>query len=335
MSNLGVAVGSGLSGAWYEVPLKTKLQGLFALLMSETDEAARTALLTKLQVLLSLPDAALQQVLQHPDLLDFNRMLDAALLGQADLGWIENQLGEVDVVPVTTTIHRIDVRGKPAFLLDSTATAQANSGGPSEPVLKALPATPSESPPAPMMVSQAAVAPGVTTLAAPVTAEAQLSQLSVGVSEVGPAPAPAAVAAPSPVSAPTLAPTPTLAVAPAPVAVASAVPTVSSSEAPSEPSGARLSTQSGVIESTSGVETEAKRPESTVSNSPASESLSHSTTPSAGKDDSGASGSSGSTGSVGSSGSSGSSNSESKNDGSSSSGGSSNDGGSSGGSASP
>jgi hypothetical protein len=62
------------------------------LLVSETDPAERADLEAKLQTLLKLPEDVLLQVLQHPDLADFNKMLDAVFLGDIELWWIESQL---------------------------------------------------------------------------------------------------------------------------------------------------------------------------------------------------------------------------------------------------
>ena len=95
------------------VPVKTKLQMLLTLLVSETDPAESADLQAKLQALLELPEDVLLQVLQHPDLADFNKMLDAVFVGESELWWIEFQLDKINVVPVTETKDRIDVSGQP------------------------------------------------------------------------------------------------------------------------------------------------------------------------------------------------------------------------------
>jgi hypothetical protein len=182
--HLGTAFDSNLTNALSRVPVKAKLQALLTLLVSEGDPAERAELVTKLQALLKLPEDVLLQVLEHPDLVEFNKMLDAVFLGDTELWWFEVQLDKISVVPVTKTTSRIDVSGKPAFMFDSTAAAHTDSGGQPTSGLKALSPTSSESqtPSEPQvsmtMVSRSVPDAGVTTFDAPVSSDVQVSRFS-------------------------------------------------------------------------------------------------------------------------------------------------------------
>jgi hypothetical protein len=199
--HLGTAFDSDLMDALSRVPVKAKLQALLTLLMSEADPAERAELVTKLQALLKLPEDVLLQVLQHPDLAEFNKMLDAVFLGDTELWWFEVQLDKINVVPVTKTTSRIDVSGKPAFMFDSTAAAHTDSAGQPTSGLKALsptssePQQPSEPQVSMTMVSRSVPDAGVTTLEAPESGDdVQASRFS----ESAPAMDVKASAAPSP-----------------------------------------------------------------------------------------------------------------------------------------
>jgi hypothetical protein len=199
-----------LLNALSRVPVKAKLRVLLTLLVSEADPVKQADLQTKLQALLKLPDDVLLQVLQHPDLADFSKMLDAVFLGDTELWWIESQLDKIDIVPVTTTTDRIDVSGRPAYMFDSTAVAHNGDGGQASPALKSL--APSSAPPqgAMMKVSQVEEAGGFTTFAAPPTSnDVQVNEFSMSapVVDVAPSAAPAPSPEPSPAPVASLAST--------------------------------------------------------------------------------------------------------------------------------
>lgn len=195
-----------LVNAVSSVPVKAKLQALLSLLHSETDLAKRKVMRAKLQALLELPEDVLLEVLAHPDLAEFNTMLDAVFLGDTGLWWMESQLAKIDVVPVTTTVDRIYVGGRPAFTFDSTAAAHgARNDGSSTPGLKSLPSrptAPSEPQVSPMSVARSMPESDVSTFVEPAPSE-QASAFSINASEVN-----VMQAAPSPDQTPPPAPSP-------------------------------------------------------------------------------------------------------------------------------
>ena len=198
-----------LLNALGRVPVKAKLQVLLTLLMSESAPAQRADLLAKLQGLLKLPEYVLLEILQHPDLADFNKMLDAVFFGDTELWWIASELNRIDVVPVTATSDRIDVSGKPAYLFNSTSVAHNGDGGQASPALKSL-APASAAPQGAMMkLSQVEETGGVTTFAAaPMSNDVQVNEFSMSApaAEVVPSPAPSPAPEPSPAPAASLAP---------------------------------------------------------------------------------------------------------------------------------
>jgi hypothetical protein len=203
-----------LMDALSHVPVKAKLQVLLTLLVAETDPAERADLQAKLTALLKLPEDVLVQVLSHPELAEFNQMLNAVFLGDTELWWVESQLAKINVIPVTTTTNRIDVSGKPAFIYDSTvaASAAADGGSPTS-GLRTLPAKAPEPQVSTMMVTRSVPETDVTTFAAPASSEMQISEFSMSapVADVAPmaAPAPAPAPAPDPTPAASFASAPT------------------------------------------------------------------------------------------------------------------------------
>ena len=149
-----------------EVPAKVRLQVLLALLRMQVDPVHLPALEAKLQRLLKLPDFVLQRVLEHPDLADFNTLLHAVFLGDADLWWVEEQLGRIDVVPMTNRSARIDVNGEPAFVFEPAPAAPGNTGGQQAGTLRALPQPTPSAPQEPAAVTMSVENADMTTYAA-------------------------------------------------------------------------------------------------------------------------------------------------------------------------
>jgi hypothetical protein len=80
------------------VPLRSKLQALLMLLYSQPDAADSAALEATLQALLKLPDSVLAQLMEHPDLAELNKMLDAVFQGTSDLSEVKTELDKIEVV---------------------------------------------------------------------------------------------------------------------------------------------------------------------------------------------------------------------------------------------
>jgi hypothetical protein len=253
------------------VPVKAKLQVLLTLLVSETDPAERADLQAKLQALLKLPEDVLVQVLQHPDLADFNKMLDAVFLGETELWWIEFQLDKINVVPVTKTTDRIDVSGKPAFVFDSTAAAHTDKGGPSTSGLKSLPPTSSEPQVSSTTVSRSVPEADVATFVAPASSDVQVSQFSMSapVMDVVPSAAPSPGPDPSP--------------APGAPPVASPAPAPSNAEISRDPIETEPTASPDVFDTGNKFEPETK-PSEPVTNNPVATETATPSTPSPGAD---------------------------------------------------
>ena len=273
----------GLSGAVDIVPVKVKLQALLTLLASEADSAKRVDLQAILLAMLKLPEEVLLQVLQHPDLVDFNKMLTAVFLGDTDLWWIEFQLTKIAVVPVTTTTSRIDVGGAPAFVFDSAVAARPENGGSPTAGLRALPPSPSpQQAPAsiqapvqfsvPASVPDAVATPMVAL--APATIDVQPSPPVVSADVMTVAPSPDPIPAPSVERSLTLAPDTT--------------PIPSADPTPPEPTVTAAPIESGDTQSTAVFDNgnkfspETKQPEPSVNNSSTTETGTAATPPDAG-----------------------------------------------------
>ena len=99
------------------------------------------ALEAKLQALLTLPDSVLAQLMEHPDLADLNKMLDAVFLGTSDLSGVKTELDKIDVTSVPAPSEKIDVvkvNGKPAYIVHSPAVQMRTENVAGSPV-SALP----------------------------------------------------------------------------------------------------------------------------------------------------------------------------------------------------
>jgi hypothetical protein len=120
------------STAWYpspvanvsQVSVRSKLQALLMMLYSQSGVADPAALEAKLQALLTLPDSVLAQLMEHPDLADLNKTLDAVFLGTTDLSGVKTELDKIDVTSVPGPSEKIDVvnvNGKPAYIVHTPA----------------------------------------------------------------------------------------------------------------------------------------------------------------------------------------------------------------------
>lgn len=248
-----------LMSALSRVPPKVKLHALLTLLESEADPEKLAALQTKLWALLKLPEHVLVRVLQHPDLADFNAMLDAVFVGETELWWIEIQLDKIAVVPVTETSDRIDVSGKPAYEYHSSAVAHKGDGGPSTSSLKSL--TPSSAQQASLMkMAQPDEDAGVTTFTAlPTPNDIQMRQFSMSAPMVDAVPA----------AAPSSAPAPSLAPSPAPVASVKPAPT--NADVSRDPIGSQPTSSPDVFDTGNRFEPGTKVTDPTTSDTPAIE----------------------------------------------------------------
>lgn len=155
------------------VPVKPKLRALLAMVAEEVDPVKRANLQACLRALLRLPDDVLLQVLQHPDLGAFVEMLDAVILGEVELWWIEEHVEQIHVVPVTSTMQRIDVGGRPAFTFDSAAAARSDDGGPPSSGLKQV------APSTEQTMNTTKMAPDATAFAVSATNWIELNQFSL------------------------------------------------------------------------------------------------------------------------------------------------------------
>lgn len=145
------------------IPLRSKLEALLYML-NRFDEVDQPALKAKIQALLDLPDFALSQLMQHPDLANFSRLLDDVFAGRADVSGVEIELGKVEVSTVPGTsdrVHVIKVSGNPAY----TVTTPIGEGRTRS---NAVPPTPAPPPGEPVQMAfelDAVSATGVTAFA--------------------------------------------------------------------------------------------------------------------------------------------------------------------------
>ena len=106
------------------VLLRLKLQALLILLQSQSGDMDPAALEAKLQELLKLPDAALAQLMAHPDLATLNKMLNVVFQDAPDLSGVKTELEKIEVTPVPGTseqIQVIKVSGAPQYTVQSAA----------------------------------------------------------------------------------------------------------------------------------------------------------------------------------------------------------------------
>src|SRR6185503_1676380 len=138
--------------AWYpspvanvsQVSVRSKLQALLMLLYSQSGDVDPAALEAKLQALLTLPDSVLAGLMEHPDLADLNKMLDAVFLGTSDLSGVKTELDKIDVTSVPTPTENLDVvtvNGNPAYIVHTPVVQMATENVAGSPV-SALPPPP-------------------------------------------------------------------------------------------------------------------------------------------------------------------------------------------------
>jgi hypothetical protein len=191
----------GLVTVWYPspgvdvslVPLRSKLQALLMLLYSQSGVVDPAALEAKLQALLKLPDSVLALLIEHPDLADLNKMLDAVFLGTSDLSGVKTELDKIDVTSVPGPSEKIDVvkvNGKPAYIVHSPAVQKGTENAAASPV--SAPPPPGE-PVTVTVVSQVEAPAGLTASTFAVAPSSE---------PLSPPPAPAAVSAPALMLAP-------------------------------------------------------------------------------------------------------------------------------------
>ena len=177
------------------VSVRSKLQALLMLLSSQSGDVDPAALEAKLQALLTLPDSVLAQLMEHPDLADLNKMLDAVFLGTSDLSGVKTELDKIDVTSVPAPSEQIDVvkvNGKPAYIVHTSAVQNGTEDAAGAPV-SALPPPPG----APVTVTVLSLVQAPASLSASAFTVAPTSE------QLPPPPAPARLSA----SAFTLAPT--------------------------------------------------------------------------------------------------------------------------------
>ena len=196
------------------VPLRSKLQALLMLLYSHYGGVDSAALEAKLQALLELPDSVLALLIQHPDLADLNKMLDAVFLGTSDLSGVKTELDKIDVTSVPGPSEKIDVvkvNGKPAYIVHSPAVQKGTENAAGSPVS------------APPLPGEQVTVTEVSQVEAPAALSATAFTVAPSSEPLSPPPAPAALSAtdfteapsseqftpsPAPEPAPTSTPTP-------------------------------------------------------------------------------------------------------------------------------
>lgn len=92
-----------------EIPIRSKLEALLRILYAQMDGLDAAELGAKIEALLKLPDSVLVQLLQHPDLVDLNVVLDSVFYGTSGVGDIKTQLDKVDVATVSGAGDQVQV----------------------------------------------------------------------------------------------------------------------------------------------------------------------------------------------------------------------------------
>jgi hypothetical protein len=222
------------------VPVRSKLQALLMMLYSRSGDVDPAALEAKLQALLTLPDDVLTQLMQHPDLADLNKMLDAVFHGTSDLSGVKTELDKIDVTSVPGTseqIQVINVNGKRAYTVHSPAVNEglgSSVGSPAPPPGDLM-----------TMASQFAARAGLI---------ASAFTLAPSSEELAPPPPPAGLSAPAFTLAPSMEqftpPAPALLLAPSseqftppPMPTPTSTPTATTPTASVEPTGTAQTSQ--------------------------------------------------------------------------------------------
>ena len=206
----------GSATVWYPSPaanvsvvsVRSKLQALLMLLYSQSGDVDDPAALeAKLQALLTLPDSVLAQLMEHPDLADLNKMLDAVFLGTSDLSGVKTELDKIDVTSVPTPTENLDVvtvNGNPAYIVHTPVVQMATENVAGSPV-SALPPPPAGpvtvislvQAPASLSATAFAMPPTSAQLPPPPPPAAQIAALTLAPTsaQLSPPPAPASVSA--------------------------------------------------------------------------------------------------------------------------------------------
>ena len=207
----------GSATVWYPSPaanvsvvsVRSKLQALLMLLYSQSGDVDPAALEAKLQALLTLPDSVLAQLMEHPDLADLNKMLDAVFLGKSDLSGVKTELDKIEVTSVPAPTENIDVvtvNGNPAYIVHSPVVQMATENVAGSPV-SALPPPPAGpvtvvslvQAPASLSATAFAMPPTSAQLPPPPAPAAQIAALTLAPTseQLSRPPAPASVSAPA------------------------------------------------------------------------------------------------------------------------------------------
>jgi hypothetical protein len=207
----------GSATVWYPslaanvsvVSVRSKLQALLMLLHSQSGGVDPAALEAKLQALLTLPDSVLAQLMEHPDLADLNKMLDAVFLGESDLSGVKTELDKIEVTSVpapTENIVVVKVNGNPAYIVHSPVVQMATENVAGSPV-SALPPPPAGpvtvvslvQAPASLSATAFAMPPTSAQLPPPPAPAAQIAALTLAPTseQLSRPPAPASVSAPA------------------------------------------------------------------------------------------------------------------------------------------
>ena len=167
------------------VPLRAKLQALLMLLYSQSGVVDQAALEEKLKALLKLPDSVLAQLIEHPDLADLKKTLDAVFLGTSDISGVKTELDKIDVTSVPGPSEQIDVikvNGKPAYVVRSPAVQKGTDDASGSAVSLPAPSEPltvttlsQVEAPAGLMASAFALAPSSEPLTSAPAADGQIA----------------------------------------------------------------------------------------------------------------------------------------------------------------
>ena len=82
------------------------------------------------------------QLMDRPDLADFNKTLDAVFLGTTDLSGVKTELDKIDVTSVPAPSEKIDVvkvNGKPAYIVHTSAVQMRTVDAAGSPVSAPVP----------------------------------------------------------------------------------------------------------------------------------------------------------------------------------------------------
>ncbi|MGU3499873.1 hypothetical protein [Mycobacterium sp. C31M] len=110
------------------IPIRSKLEALLRILHAQMDELDAAELGAKIEALLELPDSVLVQLLQHPDLVGLNVVLDSVFYGTSGVGDIKTQLDKVDVATVPGAGDQVQVVKVSEHVAFTVRTPTADEG---------------------------------------------------------------------------------------------------------------------------------------------------------------------------------------------------------------